>query len=200
MIKYLLSLCIACLAGSCFTGCRDSPARQFQDWQASELASGVRYDSLPGDLYFGMSFEEFRIHCMALHLAGKTSEGGLKSGSWLLAALPDGLAHPAYINYFPTFEGNVITKLEAAIYYADTVAFSEARPFHQDSLLQDVLGLMDEQYGPGFLRIESPVPGRGEVYAKVTGNRRLTVWKDLDPYLVNLWFVNLAPQTAGHEL
>ncbi len=199
MIKYLLPFCIACITGTCSTGCDDSPARQFRDWQQSELASGERFDSLPGELYFGMTFEEFRIHCMEMHRAGKASEGGLKSGSWLLAALPDGLAHPAYINYFPTFEGNVITKLEAAVYYSDTVAFSSERPFHQDSLLQDVLGFMDEQYGPGFVRIESPVPGRGEVYAKLTGNRRLTVWKDLDAYLVNLWFVDLAPQSTAHD-
>lgn len=198
MIRYLLPIW---LLGCCCFACERSPARALQDWQRRELAKGVRHDSLPGELYFGMSFAEFRIHCMELHRAGKASEGGLKSGSWLLAALPKGLAHPGYINYFPSFENDVITSLEAAVYYADTVVFSADRPFSQDSLLGDVLGLMDSLYGPGFIPIESPKPGRGEVYAKITGNRRLSVWKDeTDHYLVNLWFVDLDPKTGAHAL
>ncbi len=171
-------------------GCEDSPEEQYLKWEKQELATGLRYDSLFMGIYFQMPQKKFREHCYQLNLDGKFKQGGKKNTIWVEYKMEEEMDYPAAINFYPTFENDVITEMNAAIYYDDHAVFRDGI-FESDSLLMDVLNLMDEWYGKGFVLIKSPVFYQEDVYVKVTGNRRITVYPDLGGQKINVWYVDL---------
>ena len=185
--KYIVWMSILVISVSC----NPHSEHLYYELEKKELASGVRYDSLFKGLYLGMPHEDFRDYCLEMHKAREFREGGLKSGSWVEWKLPDELSYPAFINFYPEFKNDVISEMRAGIYYDNTLVFTKENPFHQDSLLHDVLHLMDQWYGPGFIKVESPDKKGKDVYVKINGNRRITVFKGSSNYIIDLWFVDL---------
>jgi hypothetical protein len=171
-------------------GCTQSREQAYRRLEERELASGVRYDSLFKGLYFGMPYESFRDHCMTMHRKGLFHEGGLRSGAWVECKLENEMKYPASLNFYPEFEERAITQMRAAVYYNNDVTFKD-HPFVKDSLLHDAIRLMERWYGRGFVQIDSPDSLRDDVYVKVNGNRRITVYTDDSDNMVNLWFVDL---------
>ena len=171
-------------------GCEKSPEERYKELEKQELAKKERYDSLFFEIYLGMTNREFGQYCFDEHLNGKFMQGGKKSGSWVEAKLPTELAFPAAINFFPEYENNRIAKMNASIYYLDSVSFPEGT-FSDDSLLNDVLNYLDEGYGEGHFKIKSPYTYTDDVYVKIKGNRRITISLDKIGHMVNLWFVDM---------
>ena len=100
------------------------------------------------------------------------------------------MKYPAAINFNPEFEHGIITQLHASVYYESDISFHNGE-FSQDKLLSDVMQLMERWYGKGFIKIEGPDSLSKDLYVKVNGNRRITMYQDDNHYLVDLWLVDL---------
>ena len=183
------------LAG--MAGCENSPAEKYEKIEKTELATGVRYDSLFKGIYLSMSRKAFMDHCFNMNLQGEFRQGGIKNGTWVEYKLKNEMKYPAAINFFPKFKNNVITEMDASIYY-DHASFPD-KVFNSDSLLYDVLHLMEDWYGPGFIKIQSPYFYKDDVFVKVNGNRRITLYQDQSEHIINLWFVDLLAKNEENE-
>lgn len=179
------------------TACQETPEEQYIRMEEKELESGIRYDSLFRGIHFKMEKKEFMDYCFNMNLQDEFRQGGIRSGSWVECKLIDELKYPAAINFFPKFRDNKITEMEAAIYY-DNVRMGTQVP-KGDSLLHDVLQLMEKWYGTGFMKIDSPYFYKDDVYVKVDGNRRITLYKDASGHLINIWYVDLTAKPRGNE-
>lgn len=185
MLMHLLLLTVAAL----IFACTETPEKQYKKREKKELSSGVRYDSLFMGLYFQMLRREFREYCYKKHLDGKFYQGGRRNSVWVEAKI-SGLDYPGYINFYPDFEDDRITEMNASIYYDGGTVFKDGQ-FEKDSLLMDVLHLMDNWYGGPFIKIKSPFFYKEDVYVNVKGNRRITVYPDQSGQMINLWYVDL---------
>ncbi len=178
--------------------CKESPENEYIRLQEAELASGIRYDSLFEGLYFSMERQEFMNYCYQMNLQGKFKQGGIKNSSWVECALENEMKHPAVINFFPKFTHERITEMQAAVYYNNTTY--ENKIFNNDSLLHDVLNMMENWYGgPEFIKIKSPYFFKDDVFVKVNGNRRITVYEDQSGQMINLWYVDLLAQDGAEN-
>lgn len=193
-ISYLI-MCLLTIWG--MSACQESPEEEYIRLERRELASGIRYDSLFRGIHFGMGRKQFMDYCFNKNLEGEFKQGGVKSGSWVECKLTEELKYPAAINFFPKFQDDRITEMDAAIYY-DSKRLGDPVP-KGDSLLHDVIGLMEKWYGRGFMRIKSPYFYREDVYVKVDGNRRITLYKDASEYLINVWYVDLTTKPVEDE-
>ena len=191
--KYSERLFVAFLLWG-LVACHSSPEEQYFDREQQELASGQRYDSLFKGIHFNMEREQFMDYCFNMNLQHEFRQGGVRSSSWVECDL-EGMNYPSAINFFPTFEDGAMTEMEAAIYYK---AVTAGGPISQgDSLLADVIQLLETWYGGGFIKINSPYFYKEDVFAKVDGNRRITVFKDPSGHLINLWYVDLSKKKDG---
>lgn len=171
-----------------FIGCKETTEERYRKYEKSELAKGVRQDSLFMGLYFQMPREEFRSYCFDMNIKGKFKQGGVKNSYWVESKL-EGMNYPSAINFYPNFKNGVISELNAAIYY-DNAIFKDGK-FELDSLMLDVLGLMDKWYGGEVFKIKSPFFYKEDVYVKVNGNKRITIYPDPNGQMINLWYVDL---------
>lgn len=193
-ITYLIFLWLTIVG---ISACQDSPEEQYIRMEEEELESGIRHDSLFKGIHFTMEEKQFRDYCFNQNLEGEFKQGGVKSGNWVECKLKNELKYPAAINFFPKFQDNRITEMEAAIYY-DNIRLGAPVP-KGDSLLHDVLQLMEKWYGEGFIKINSPYFYKEDVYVKVDGNRRITLYKDASENLINVWYVDLTAKPREDE-
>lgn len=177
--------------------CNES-GHEYKIMEQRELESGVLFDSLFQGLYFGMPHREFRDHCMEMHIQKHFREGGLKNGAWLEWAIDD-LEYPAAVNFYPKFSDKLISEVQGSIYYDSEIKFTKANPFSQDKLLADVLIMFSKWYDTEFIKIKSPESSKSDLYITVNGNRRLTVYKDHNGYMVDFWFVDLTVKDGKND-
>lgn len=168
--------------------CKKSEEERYLAYEKQQLQKGVVQDSLFMGLYFGMSKKDFREYCFEKNIQKKFWQGGRKNMAWVESKL-EGLEYPAAINFYPVFTNDTITEMNASIYY-DGAEYKNGT-FEKDSLLSDVLHLLDDWYGGRTFKIKSPVFYKNDVHVHLKGNCRITVSQDLDGQLVNLWYYNL---------
>lgn len=176
------------LIGCLMCGCGESEEKKYREYEQAELDKGIRQDSLFYGLYLGMSHKAFRTYCFDMNLKGKFKQGGEKSPFWVQSKVED-MEYPAEINFYPNFQNGKISEMNASIYY-DNPKFKNGI-FIKDSLLQDVLNLMDKWYGGKTFKIKSPVFYKDDIYVKVNGNRRITISMDQTGQMINLWYTDL---------
>ncbi len=135
-----------------------------------ELASGVRYDSLFFGIYFGMTTKDFYSHCWKLN-----KEGLIRQGEHNLSVEHDfeELKHSAKMNFYPDFFEEKIYEMPVRFQYNGWSPWS--KNMWSDSLQLDVLNLLQDWYGKGFMEIEHSK--HGSAFMKVDGNRRITMFK-----------------------
>ncbi|WP_099150237.1 hypothetical protein [Flavilitoribacter nigricans] len=179
-----------------FIGC-DSPERRYKRLEKKELARNERFDDLFFGIRFGMSNQEFRDHCYEMNLQGKFKQGGQRNLIWVECKLPEEMDYPAAINFYPEFTNDTITGMNASVYY-DNAVFRDGI-FETDSLLLDVLALSDKWYGAGHTRIESPVFYKEDIYVKIRGNRRITIYPDISGQMINLWYQDLKSRKPNED-
>lgn len=190
MNAYRLSRCLLMIMLSgIFFDCTNTPAEQYKALERAELESGVRYDSLFKGFYFGMKHDKFRDYCYYMNTVKHDFKMQGPNLSWLESEIKE-MSYPAAINFYPVFNEDVITEMNALIYYKDAV-FKD-RIFEKDSLLLDVLGLMKKWYGKEFIKIESPDSYKEDIYVSVRGNRRITVYPTINlSQEIKVWMVDL---------
>jgi len=170
-----------------FYRCTDSPEAQYKALEKTELQSGVRYDSIFKGLYFGMKHQDFRDYCYLKNTVDHDFKMGGPNTSWPESKLNE-LNYPAAINFYPVFAKGVITEMNALIYY-DNAVFKDGT-FDKDSLLVDVITMMQRWYGKPFLKIKSPYTYKDDIYVSVHGNRRVTVYPTQTSE-IKVWIVDL---------
>lgn len=137
----------------------------------AELASGQRHDSLFLGLALGMDRKDFYAICWDLNKAGQMTQGSNNLSARYF--LNEGLKAPAYLDFYPTYNGDTISEMPALFVYKDWAPWNKA--LSSDSLLVDVKQLLERWYGPGFIEIKNKA--KGDLWVKVDGNRRIKFHK-----------------------
>jgi hypothetical protein len=164
-------LCIASLLT--LMSCQSDYERMLSE----ELASGERNDSLFLGVQLGMTKKEFYAHCWELNKKGLIRQGDQNTSVW--HGLDDDLNHPANMNFYPTFEKDKIYEMPVIIDYRDWAPWN--KELFADSLLVNVVTMMEDWYGGEFLKLDRP--DKGTLYVKVDGNRRILAYRKDDQYV-----------------
>lgn len=185
MYMYKISCCL--LISILFYQCTDTPEEQYKALERSEIESGVRYDTLFKGLYFGMKHQEFRDYCYYKNTVEHDFKMEGSNTSWLESKLEHEMNYPAAINFYPVFKDGKITEMNASVYYN---AVFKDRTFEKDSLLLDVLTMMEKWYGNRFIKIKSPFSFKEDIYVSIRGNKRVTVYP-AQTSEIKIWIVDL---------
>jgi hypothetical protein len=172
IIVIALLFCIGCNSKS-----------EYIKMEERELSKGIRHDSLFLGLKLGMTSKEFYSKCWELNKKGLVTDG---SGNTAVLYKLNDLKYPGYINFYPEFYNDRIYSMPATFQYDGWAPWN--RQLFSDSLHLDVVRLMEKWYGKGFVKITHSK--KGDAYAKVDGNRRISIVKK-DERLVNVVFTDL---------
>lgn len=181
ILLILIALIIAIL--SC------QPKSEYHKLVEKELASGIRNDSIFFGLYLGMSSKDFYTHCWELNKQGLIRQGASNTSVYYQI---DDFKYSAGMDFYPQFfEGN-IAQMPVIFSYHGWAPWN--KHLSVDSLMPEVLGLMEEWHGPGFIEIQNPNPNpllqNPNAFVKVNGNRRISVYA-LDDARVRVDYVDL---------
>lgn len=147
-------------------GCQSHP---YQEMEESGLASGVRYDSAIMGLKFGMSLSDFYDHCMGLNRQKLVYQG---PGSRIVEyVLVDGVKSPVTVQFQPEFHEDQLYEVKVSYAYQAWAPWN--REYASDYLIEEIKSLFERDFGGGFVTIEHPQ--RPSAYAKVDGNRRISI-------------------------
>ncbi|HWB27280.1 MAG TPA: hypothetical protein VG738_17510 [Chitinophagaceae bacterium] len=162
---YLFIIVIVC-------SCQQQGAKQYEKLEKKELASSRRVDSIFFGLYFGMKSKQFFSYCWQMSKKGIFTDG--LNNQYVLHKLDNGeLKHEASMNFYPDFFDDKIFRMRVLYQYSAWAPWNKG--LYSDSLLNDVLQLYQKQYPGGNPFIAISEKNRPTVYAKVDGNRRITI-------------------------
>lgn len=150
-----------------------SCSSEYENLVEKELSTGIRKDSLFLGIHFGMSKKDFYTHCWELNKQGIIRQGS--RNQTVMQELTT-LKHPAIMDFYPNFQHDTIYEMPVTFIYKGWAPWN--KQLSSDSLQLDVVRLMEEWYGKGFIKVEHPQ--RGATFVKVDGNRQIIVWKDND--------------------
>jgi hypothetical protein len=130
------------------------------------------YDSLFLGMYFGMEKKAFYDYCWQMNKKKKFIHGPTNQNvEYRLENEPE-LDHPVYMRFYPFFYKDRIYQMPVTFTYEAWAPWN--RPYHADSLIKKIVPMLKRWYGGEFESKVSPKLGR--VYARVEGNRRITVF------------------------
>ena len=156
--------------------CKEDTDKKIAQIEATELAKGVRYDSLFLGLYLGMPNKDFYSKCWELNKQGILLAG---SGNESVSLKTTELKHPATINFYPTFRDNKIVEMPLQFQYDSWAPW--VRYAQPDSLQLDVLSLMERKYGRGFIKTNDKIFGL--TFTKIEGNRKILIFQKPEMYV-----------------
>ncbi len=154
----LLSIVIAC-----------KPKSEYHKAVKRGLASGIKNDTLFHGFHFGMESKVFYDKCWELNKQGLAREGS--QNTTVYQKITD-LKYEAGFEFYPKFKNDKIQSMIGFIQYIGWSPWN--KELWSDVLIEDVKGMFERWYGPGFFPIKSP--GTGKAYAKIDGNRRLVIY------------------------
>jgi hypothetical protein len=167
----------------------DSPLYQYKQWEKEELASGERHDSLFLGLTLGMTSTAFYDHCWELNRQGKFKDG--LGNSAVAYDLDEALPHAATLYFYPRFtEDRRIQYMDMKFTYDGWAPWN--RHMFADSLLPQVVNLLEDWFGPSFMRLESERYD-AVIYAKIDGNRKITA-RQGDQQFVEVTIEDMDPE------
>ena len=135
-----------------------------------ELSSGAVYDSLFLNYRLGMSRQAFYDSSWALNRRGVVMQGPRNEN--VQFKLPDALPFEATMLFYPDFHAGSVFQMRVAFSYDGWAPW--APRLSSDSLLVDVVHLLETWYGEGFFEVS-------EIgWVKVDGNRRIVASKRSD--------------------
>ncbi len=136
-----------------------------------ELAKGERNDELFLNISFGMNSKDFYQHCWEMNKQQIIKQGD--GNTSVEYDLSDKLRHPGKMNFYPTFHNDKIVEMPVLYRYD---AFTWDEQYSIDTLLVDVMQIIEEEYGE-LTAFEHP-KSHEKVFVRVDGNRRIRVFKD----------------------
>jgi hypothetical protein len=160
-------------------GCKpESGFDKYKKQAKQEMASNKRADSIFFGIYLGMPGKDFFTHCWNMNKKGIFTDGTDGKGNmYILYKLPKELKYPAAMNFYPAFEDSVIKSMRVFYQYEGWVPWNKS--LSADSLLPHVVSMYKKWYpGNDFIEMNDKI--KGPLYAKVDGNRRITIAKSDD--------------------
>lgn len=175
---------IACAILISFFACQSD----YEKMEKRELAKQIRVDTIFYGIYLGMPREKFFSHCWNLN------QKGILRGDTKVHVLIDTTLtrNPLDMQFYPDFHETKIYQLPIEFKYLNWAIWNPST--HADTVLVDVIKVMELWYGKGFIKISHPE--KGDIWAKVEGNRRITIRKK-DDAIVG---VNIADLTVTKKL
>jgi len=185
MRRYIGPTLLLLLIGLSDIGC-SNVANEYNSLVERELATNVRHDTLLMDLRFGMDKPEFFTHCWELHKKGIVREGSGSTSVYFEVKRND----KSYeVNFYPRFNQDKIISLPVEYNYA---AFAPWNPnYSLDLLLKEVLQMYQEEYGDDFIAIKSKTESHGISYVRVDGNRRISIYKNINTNRVIVYYFDM---------
>jgi hypothetical protein len=169
-MKQYIIYCLVLLTAIVF-GCEQKS--QYQKLVDRELAKNVRYDSLFLGYHFGMTKKEFFMYSWELNKQKKVKHG---STNQTVQYDLDGLPGNASMNFYPDFKDGKIYQMSANVSYEAWAPWN--KELFADSLKYDLVNLLEQRYGNGFIKVDNPQ--KGISFVKVDGNRKITLYKESD--------------------
>ena len=163
------------------TGCGNS----YYDMEARELAKNIRDDSLFFGLYLGMPSKEFYTQCWQLNKTGLIHQGSMNTTVYHKIKH---FKYPAAMEFYPSFWEDKIFEMPLTFSYDGWAPWN--KHLFADSLKLEVLHLMEEWFGKGFLEIKNPDPTGGNAFVKISGNKRISIY-NFDDHQVKADIVDL---------
>jgi hypothetical protein len=172
MLKYSVFPLMLVLA---ILGCRRE--HEYTKRVREGLASGTRHDSLFMGIYLGMVQRDFYAQCWELNKEGLVRQG---TGNTTVLYKTKELKEPADMNFYPSFYQQKIWQMPVKFNYESWAPWNKR--LMADSLQIDVLRLFKKWYGDDFIEVRHP---DGNIaYVKVDGNRRITIYKQDDQFVI----------------
>ncbi len=151
--------------------CGSTTSSEYKKMEEKELASGVREDSLFLGIYLGMTSQDFYDHCWKLNKQGVIMEG---TGNTTVHYDIEEFKYPASMEFYPAFDQGLISAMPISFTYDAWSPWN--KHLFSDKLIVEVLDLMKQWYGDGFIEIPNPNPIGSNAWVKVDGNRRISVY------------------------
>jgi hypothetical protein len=170
MRKTLLLLVSLTIIGYFIFGC--SPKDKYDRRLKHELASGVREDSLFMGFYFGMPDKDFYSRCWELNKRGLLRQGG--TNTTVEYQLRNELKYPCIMNFYPSFVKGKIAEMPVRFVYSGWAPWN--KELTSDKLQMDVLNWYKKAFGDDFIEVEHPA--RGKAFVNLSGNRRISIFKE----------------------
>ncbi len=163
-IRYLGIFFIIILTAGCGEGYK------YNKLVESELAKGVRHDSLFLGIYLGMPKKEFYLHCWKLNTHGIIKQGsGNTTVYYKMADLDDTVE----VNFYPLFYKDSIWRVPVRFNYLGWAPWR--KDLYSDSLEVSLVNKFSEWYGKGFHKVLNK--DKQPAYYKIDGNRQITIFK-----------------------
>jgi hypothetical protein len=157
-----------------------SPKAEYDRKLKRELASGVRSDSLFLGLYLGMPDKDFYTQCWKLNRKGLIRQGG--TNTTVEYHTKNELKYPTTLDFYPTFVKGKISEMPVRFVYSGWAPWN--KELTSDKLQSDVLNWYKKKYGSDFIEIKHPA--KGIAYVNISGNRRISIFKEDD---LHVWAV-----------
>ncbi len=123
-------------------------------------------------LELGMDRKTFFETCWELNKQGKLSNGPTELSVEYKAEMASG--NPARMRFYPKFEQDKIYLMPIEFSYEGWAPWNEELTV--EKLREDVVKLMEEWYGPGFIEVSNEDKSQ-IVFVKMDGNRRIRIFK-----------------------
>ncbi len=170
MKKTLSLLAFILIVGYIFSGC--SPKAEYEKRLKRELASGIRNDSLFMGLYLGMPDKDFYTRCWKLNKQGLIKQGG--NNTTVEYQMRNELKYPTQMDFYPSFVDNKISEMPVRFVYSGWAPWN--KELTSEKLQADVLSWFKQVYGDDFIEIQHPE--KGMAYVNISGNRRISIFKE----------------------
>jgi hypothetical protein len=109
------SYCFVAVILFAVCSCKSSGSKQYDKLVKTELAKGVRVDSLFLGIRFGMTSKAFYGYCWELNKKGIISDGS--NNTMVLYKIDSGLRFPASMNFYPDFYDNKVANMRVTFQY-----------------------------------------------------------------------------------
>jgi hypothetical protein len=156
-----------------FASCRNETA--YQKKERTELARGVRNDSLFFGYYLGMTRKAFYDNSWAINKQGLVTNG---QGAEILCK-PQGFRNPVRMTFFPVFEQEKIARMWIRFSYDSYAHWNKT--FFADSVLTEVIPVIRNWLNvKDFIEIQAS--NKPKIWANVEGNRQIMIFKENDQF------------------
>ena len=179
---FLFVLSLLLWMGAC------NPKNKYEEMVQAALSSNIRYDSLFFGLYFNMTPHAFFEHCFEMNQKGLFFQS--PNGTEVQYTFENEFQYPVIFNFFPNLKDSTIHELRGHLYYQHWTPYQ--KKYSADSLQREVVALFEKWYGDPFIKIPHPQALLGNIYVKIDGNRKISIYNNLDNRKVEVWFVDLS--------
>ncbi len=163
---FIIGLSIIGILYSC------SKKAHYEKLVSEGLESGVRHDTLFLGLTLGMSSKDFYSQCWELNKQGKIRQGS--GNTSVLYELINELKSPVDVNFYPTYFEDKIYEMPVKFQYKSWAPWN--KQFSSDTLQVELVKLFESWYGGSFIELKNEV--KSDVYIKIDGNRRISIYRD----------------------